>query len=153
MNSNVLQMTHNITYTPATFSQVYIGGCVPKTVLNAIRKTAFSYVFIQAAVILLIASLFSIFGKGNAGLSILLGGMICITPNLYFAHKLFYRTGAQAAYQIIRSFYWGELIKILLTVLLFYLVFKFLVINKILLFVGYILAQITFWFASLYKYK
>ena len=46
--------------------------------------------------------------------SLLLGGMICAVPNAYFSFKAFRYRGARAAQKIVRAFYLGEAIKILL---------------------------------------
>jgi ATP synthase protein I len=47
--------------------------------------------------------------------SVLLGGLISIVPNAYFASKVFRHTGARAMEQIVRSAYLGEIIKLALT--------------------------------------
>ena len=46
--------------------------------------------------------------------SLLLGGMICAVPNAYFSFKAFRYRGARAAQKIVRAFYLGEAVKILL---------------------------------------
>ena len=46
--------------------------------------------------------------------SLLLGGMICTVPNAYFSFKAFRYRGARAAQKIVRAFYLGEAVKILL---------------------------------------
>lgn len=122
-------------------------------VLRAIRSLAFSYVYAQAIVILSVAVLLYFFGSSNTALSFLWGGMICILPNAYFAHKLFARTGATATRQIITSFYISEVVKFVITILLFVIAFKFFNFNKIALFLGYIVAQFTFWFAALFRHR
>ena len=47
--------------------------------------------------------------------SLLCGGLICAIPNAYFSVKAFRHRGARAAKKIVRAFYVGEGIKILLT--------------------------------------
>ncbi len=70
--------------------------------------------------------------------SILLGGLICVIPNSYFAYRAFQFQGARAARQIVRSFYRGEAGKLLLTALLFAAVFKWVApLNALALFGGY----------------
>lgn len=87
-------------------------------------------------------------GKRDAG-SVVLGGLVCIVPNAYFAKKLFQHQGARAAKQIVKNFYKGEAMKLFLTVALFALVFKFFSINPLLFFVAYMVVQLIFWFAPL----
>lgn len=71
---------------------------------------------------------------GNA----ILGGLIALVPNIYFALKTFRYFGAQSAVAVTLSFWTGELGKYVLTVGLF--IFVFLAVkpnNLIALFIGY----------------
>jgi F0F1-type ATP synthase assembly protein I len=54
-----------------------------------------------------------------------------------------------AAKQIIRGMYRAEMIKLLLTGVLFMVVFTYLPVKVGFLFVGFVLAQLTVWFAPL----
>ena len=64
------------------------------------------------------------FAKGiSAAYSALLGGLIFTVPNAYFAYKAFTYSGARAARQIVKSFYMGESVKLILTAVLFTIVF------------------------------
>lgn len=120
-------------------------------ILSKIRSLAFSYLYIQAIVILCITILLSILTSKVVVLSFLWGGIICIVPNAYFAYKFFAKTGAQAARQIIAAFYVGEMVKFIITIALFLIVFKFFNTNKLAIFIGYIVAQITFWVTALIR--
>jgi ATP synthase protein I len=84
-----------------------------------------------------------------AAISAILGGLVSIVPTAYFATKLFRHHGAQAARQIVSSFYKGEALKIILTIALFGLVFKFFNIIPLIFFAVYIMVQMVFWFAPL----
>lgn len=55
--------------------------------------------------------------------SALLGGLISIGPNFYFACSAFRYSGARAAQHIARSIYRGEVLKFLLSAALFACVF------------------------------
>lgn len=55
--------------------------------------------------------------------SAMLGGLIFTIPNAYFAHKAFLYSGARAAQQIVKSFYMGESVKLILTAVLFTMAF------------------------------
>lgn len=78
---------------------------------------------VQFTVILLVsAALF--FVDITLAYSVLLGGLICVLPNLYFARWAFRYSGAQAASEVARSFYRGEAGKFVLTVCLFAGVFN-----------------------------
>ncbi len=108
----------------------------------------------QLGVTVLIAVIARLIGDDRAAVSALVGGIVCILPNAYFAAKLFKHNGARAARQIVNGFYKGEALKLILSVALFALVFKYLNVNPLVFFVTYIAAQMVFWFAPLlFAYK
>ena len=85
-----------------------------------------------------------------AGYSGLCGGLIAWLPNLYFAHKAFRFSGARAAQAIVRSFYAGEAGKLVLTAVLFALVFAGVKpLDAADLFGVFLLTQLVNWFAPL----
>lgn len=84
-----------------------------------------------------------------AGWSAILGGMVSVVPNAYFAYRFFQYHGANAANQIVKSFYRGEASKLLMTMVLFTLVFTTLSITPLPFFLAYISAQLVFWLAPL----
>ena len=84
------------------------------------------------------------------GLSALLGGLICWLPNCWFAYRAFRHRGARAARRIVRSFYAGEAGKMMLTVLLFAVVFIELKwVNALALFAGFAGVQLVNWVVPL----
>lgn len=97
------------------------------------------------AILTAIAVCFSSLAALSAGL----GGLVSIIPTAYFARKLFQHQGALAARQIVSSFYKGEALKLVLTIALFALVFKFFNIVPLVFFAVYMMVQTVFWFAPL----
>lgn len=76
--------------------------------------------------------------------SLLLGGLICAIPNAYFAVKAFQYRGARAAQKIVRAFYLGETIKLLMMSAGFLLSFIFVEpLNTLALFAGFILVYLA----------
>ncbi len=104
---------------------------------------------LQLGVTVLIALIALLVGDSLAAYSAVVGGMVCVLPNAYFAYKLFKYGGSHAARQIVNGFYKGEAMKLMISVALFALVFKFLKINPLVFFSAYIAAQMVFWFAPL----
>ena len=104
---------------------------------------------IQLGVTMLIAVVSRLIGDDTAALSAAVGGLVCVVPNAYFVRQLFKHNGARAARQIVNGFYKGEALKLILSVTLFALVFKYLNVNPLVFFVAYIAAQMVFWFAPL----
>lgn len=104
---------------------------------------------VQIGLTLLIATLCTLVISINAGSSALLGGMVYIIPNAYFASKLFKHQGARAAKQIVNGFYKGEALKILISIFLFTVVFVLCRITPLAFFASYIMILMTHWFAPL----
>ncbi|KTD57170.1 ATP synthase subunit I [Legionella sainthelensi] len=104
---------------------------------------------VQISVTLVFAAFCVLAYSANAGISALLGGVVCIIPNAYFATKLFKYQGARSARQIVNSFYKGEALKIFISIFLFTVVFLFFKITPLAFFVSYIMILMTHWFAPL----
>lgn len=101
----------------------------------------------QFSVALLIA-IIAAWAKGtSAAYSAVLGGLVCVVPNAYFARALFLHSGARAAKQIVNGFYRGEALKLMLSAALFTLVFKCFKVDPLVFFVAYMAAQMMVWFA------
>jgi ATP synthase protein I len=103
----------------------------------------------QLGLTLLIAAAAALISGATAALSAILGGLVSAIPTAYFARKLFRYQGARAAKQIVNSFYKGEALKIVLSIILFALVFIFSNIIPVVFFATYIVVQIVLWFAPL----
>lgn len=104
---------------------------------------------VQLCTTLVFAVLCAVVSGTNAAISALLGGVVCVIPNIYFARKLFKYQGARSAKQIVNSFYKGEAAKILLSVFLFTAVFMWVKITPLAFFTAYIMILMTHWFAPL----
>ena len=103
----------------------------------------------QLSITVLLAIIAVMLSGTMAAKSALLGGLVSLVPNAYFARKLFRHQGAHAARQIVNSFYKGEANKMFLSIIMFALVFKFFKIIPLVFFAVYIVAQMVFWFAPL----
>lgn len=76
----------------------------------------------------------------TAGYSVLLGGLIALLANVYFAYKAFRYFGARSTRAIIQSFWSGEMGKQILAAALFALVFVGVrPLEPLALFAGYLL--------------
>ncbi len=88
--------------------------------------------------------------SGVHGYSALLGGIICLIPNAYFAYRTFAYQGAQAARKIVNSFYKAEAVKLGLTALFFGLTFKYVKpLEPLSLFMTFFIVQVVHWLAPL----
>jgi len=112
--------------------------------------TVFPVLLAQFVVSLLAAIALWYWHGGVAGYSGLCGGLIALLPNIYFAHRAFRFSGARAAQAIVRSFYAGEAGKLILTAVLFALVFAGIKpLAPLALFGVFLLTQSVSWFAPL----
>lgn len=100
----------------------------------------------QLGVTFVVTCLFAVIDNKESAISALLGGIVYIIPNAYFALTLFKYQGARAARQIVNGFYKGEALKIILTIILFTLVFVVYRVKPLAFFVSYIIVLMTHWF-------
>ncbi len=102
----------------------------------------------QAAVLMAVC-LGGLAGFGwQAAKSAGLGGIIAFIPNAYLALKVS-RSQGKTPQQIVRGFYLGEVAKLALTAILFFLVLGLPGIRFMPLFVGFTAVLSVFWFALL----
>lgn len=110
--------------------------------LSTVRKVVFGQVLMAA----LVASGFLLIGGWKNAVSPLLGGLLALLPNLYFAYKIYLARdlGAQG---ILNAFYTGESIKLVLTAALFSVVVQIPGVDFLTLMAGYVAVLSVFWFA------
>ncbi|KMQ76946.1 ATP synthase subunit I [Marinobacter subterrani] len=108
------------------------------------RPPFYRLVWVQLALSLGIALIAYIAAGSVAGYSALFGGLIYAVPNALFARQVFAYRPAKAIGRIVRSFYWGEVVKLSLTSVLFSAVFIWARPLEIgVLFFAFILVMIT----------
>ncbi|CAH0993030.1 hypothetical protein SIN8267_03169 [Sinobacterium norvegicum] len=82
----------------------------------------------------------------EASISMLLGGLTAIIPQLYFAYQAFRFSGAKMTRQVSQAFYRGEAGKFSLNFLMFAAIFMLVdKVNVFALFAGFTLLQIGNW--------
>ena len=99
-------------------------------------------------VFLVVAGAWALGGDKQA-ISALLGGLIGFLPNLVFAFLFGRRDPGKSANQVVRAFYFGEGLKLGLTVLLFMIVFQLPGIAALPLFIAFVAVMAVFWFSLL----
>ncbi|WP_126756115.1 ATP synthase subunit I [Aliidiomarina taiwanensis] len=83
------------------------------------RRIAKRLLVLQAAATLVLVALFAwIYGPSGA-ITASAGGVISLVPNAVFAVYAFRFGGARSASEVVRSFYAGEAVKMVLTIILF----------------------------------
>lgn len=113
-------------------------------------STIAKILIMQVLTLVLVASGFFLMGTLQQFISAMLGGITAFLPNLYFGLKISRVSGADAK-KIVRTFYAGESGKLILTALLFYLVFQVPNIELLPLMVGFTATLSVFWFALILR--
>ncbi|NLY57064.1 MAG: F0F1 ATP synthase subunit I [Gammaproteobacteria bacterium] len=83
------------------------------------RTPAFPVLLLQLIVMLVVALVLWLFQGLTAGYSGLLGGLVALIPNSYFAFRVYRYSGARSARAIVGEMYFGEAGKLILTAVLF----------------------------------
>jgi ATP synthase protein I len=105
--------------------------------------------YAQVLMAAVVASGFLLIGGWKFAVSPLLGSLIAILPNFYFAYKIFLTRNLEAQ-SIVNAFYAGETVKLILTAALFSIVLQISTVDFLTLLVGYIAVLSVFWFALFY---
>jgi len=98
---------------------------------------------------LVVSALALVVGGVAQARSALLGGLVGFLPNAYFAVKFGRSDPRKSAKEVVRTFYLGESIKLIITALLFLFVFQLPGIVFMPLFIGFLSVIMVFWFALL----
>jgi len=115
-----------------------------------LQKAGFRVLRVQIAITLGLALLFSWLSSVNAALNVCLGGLTAVIPNGYFAYIFFRKTGALDARRIARAMYLAEFGKLVISGVLFGLIFYYLPVTIEPFFIGYLAALVALWFSPLY---
>jgi ATP synthase protein I len=95
---------------------------------------------IQSGAVILLAIGMAIAVSPSWGFSALYGGGTFVVANAVFALCAFMFSGARAAKRVAASFYTGEVLKILITVVLFYIAYMYMQVELVPLKLTYLLA-------------
>lgn len=115
-----------------------------------LRKPPLLRIFVTQLLVLLVVSISMLMLDNTAALSALVGGLISIVPNAYFARWAFRYSGAKSAVRVAQSFYRGEAGKFVLTALLFASVFALMrPLNAVVIFLIYIFMMALNWMLAL----
>jgi len=97
---------------------------------------------IQLVLVILVAAI-GLLKDFQISIALLSGGIVVLLSNLYFVRKAFSHAGAQETKQVLRAFYLGEAVKIMMLAGLIAIAFKLLPGFEIYVLVGYVIALLT----------
>ncbi|GAB4223217.1 MAG: F0F1 ATP synthase subunit I [Gammaproteobacteria bacterium] len=113
------------------------------------QKVLKLFFVVQLTITLGVVITFGLMAGQHAAYSAALGGITCLLPNMCFAWFVLRYRGARQAKKIVQSFYRGEAFKLLITVGLFFIAFKFAAVKPLPFFVNYIAGLAVYWVAPL----
>ncbi|MBD2857611.1 ATP synthase subunit I [Spongiibacter sp. KMU-158] len=114
----------------------------PRTALDNIRPPLTKVYLLQSLILLLASAIVVPFDSVSA-YSLLIGGMISVVSNAYFARQVFKYAGALRAREVERGFYKGEAGKFVAVMCFFAVTFALVKpINVMVLFAAYLLTTL-----------
>jgi len=116
------------------------------TLHKSLQSEALKLVFWQLIMTTALSVIIFIINGLNKGISTLLGGSAYIVPNFLFAWRIFSYSGHRLMDQFLFKFMVGEFTKLLLSVVSFVLMVKYLPVNIVFVIIGYIFAIFSFLF-------
>ncbi len=115
-----------------------------------IKPKLYRYWFFQLGIILFLCLLAEALSGLKAVVSTLVGALVFMIPNMLFAYGVFKHQGAMRAKLIVNSFYKAEGLKLVLTTVLFFMVFASMHVHVMAFFVTYIVLLATQWIAHIF---
>lgn len=109
------------------------------TLVQPGRRLAKKMFILQVCAVLVSALFVMILVTINSGISSFIGGGIFVVANSAFAFCAFRFSGARSSKTVVASFFGGEILKILLTVVLFSVVFLYIEVELVPLTLTYLL--------------
>lgn len=113
------------------------------------RRSIMRVIAGQLVVALLMIAGLTMFAGTRTGYSVMVGSLIGLLPNYYFAARLMRRRISATAIQSLREIYTGEVIKIAFTSALFVIAIMLLSIDFLTVVVSYLAMVVVHWLAVL----
>lgn len=105
---------------------------------------------ISQSIVLSLITIVIFFFDIKMSASFLYGGLTFLLPHAYFSFRFFQHSGAQRAQLIVKNFYFGEVVKLIATAVLFIVAFKFKLVTPGVMLLGYGSALVLNWISPLY---
>lgn len=120
---------------------------------SIVQGQAYQLVFLQLAVVAGFAFFISLIKDSHEGVSVLLGGLAYVLPNLLFVWRVFRYAGTAQMVQFLTAFFVGEMLKLILGAILFLVIVKYLPVSLLSVLAGYIGAIVAFWMVSFWLFS
>lgn len=124
-----------------------------KPLRKIIQHEAYKIVFWQLAGVFLLAGAALIFMGNRHGISVLAGGLAYGLPNLLFVWRVFRFTDAQQMNRFVVEFFFGEMLKMIVSGILFVLIVKHLPVSLLSVLAGFVGAIVSFWIVCIWHFS
>lgn len=118
-----------------------------------VQGQAYQIVYWQLAGVFALAFVSLPFSGVTSAFSVLCGGLCYGLPNLIFVWRVFRYAGAQQMTQFMSAFFFGEMLKLLFSGILFLLVVKYLPVSLLSVLVGFAGAIVLFWIVCMWRFS
>ena len=124
-----------------------------KKLKNIIQNEAYRLVLLQLlGVVVLSVCAFILQGRVSA-FSVFAGGMSYVLPNLIFVWLVFRFVGVQQMTQFVTAFFFGEMLKLIISAILFLVIVKYLPVSLLSELIGFVGAIVSFWIVCLWHFS
>ncbi|MFT6984701.1 MAG: ATP synthase protein I [Psychromonas sp.] len=114
------------------------------------QRAGLNLVRFQFLLVLLLALILSVVFSAKLGYSALAGGVTFVLPNFIFVLMAFAHAGASKSKLVVRGFFAGEAIKLILTVILFTVFLKYGALSLTAFYISFSLLVISQWLAPFF---
>lgn len=125
----------------------------PKIWFKSTPLQALSLVALTTFSVLIAAFITALWRGMPSGLSVAIGGMVSVLPNVWFTYALFKDMRPSAARRIVRRFYVNECVKLSLMAGLFLGLAHWLPLKTEAFVIGFVIAQMGVWLAPVLLLK
>lgn len=120
---------------------------------HLVQHQAYRLVLWQLAGVLILAFFALIIRGFTSGYSVLAGGLSYGLPNLLFVWLVFRFVGAQQMTRFMVAFFFGEMLKLIISAILFLVIVQTLPISLLSVLTGFVGAIVSFWVACLWLFS
>lgn len=120
-----------------------------KSLQKLVQNQAYRIVMLQLLGVLTIALVGLVIGGVVSAYSVLSGGLTYVLPNFVFVWVVFRYVGARQMNMFVTAFFFGEMLKLFISSILFVIVVKYLSVSLLSVLIGLFGAMISFWVASI----
>lgn len=118
-----------------------------------VKKLTINIILVQFATAIIVASGFGVLKSFTAFYSSLIGGAMVVLPSCLFAVLTFTLMGRDRAHSFVYSIYLGESVKILTTIMLLYIVMRYLPVDELTVLITFIITLVSYWLVPILNFS